>query len=63
MTLGWHIGAGGGARFFYREGGGGGFRAMTRLNPERGFGSVAIANATGFDAGACLEAMDRGFVV
>ena len=63
MTLGWHVGSMAGSRFFYKEGGGGGFHSMMRLYPERGIGTVVIANATGFDAGACLDAMDPGSMV
>jgi len=36
---------------------------MMRLYPERGIGTVAIANATGFNAGACLDAVDSGIMV
>ena len=59
MTLGWHIGEAGGVRYFFKEGGGGGFHCMMRLYPNRGIGAVVIANATGFNAGACLDAVDR----
>jgi CubicO group peptidase (beta-lactamase class C family) len=58
MTLGWHIGTTRGVRYFYKEGGGGGFHSMMRLYPERGLGTVVIANATGFDAAQCLNALD-----
>jgi D-alanyl-D-alanine carboxypeptidase len=62
MTLGWHIGATGGVRFFYKEGGGGGFHCMMRLYPEQGIGTVVMANATGFDVGALLDATDAEFL-
>jgi D-alanyl-D-alanine carboxypeptidase len=63
MTLGWHIGSVAGIRFFYKEGGGGGFHCMMRLYPDRGLGTVVMANATGFDAAACLDAVDREVVL
>ncbi len=40
MTLGWHVGAADGARFFYKEGGGGGFDSMMRIYPAAGVGTV-----------------------
>jgi CubicO group peptidase (beta-lactamase class C family) len=58
MTLGWHIGSIGSRRYFFKEGGGGGFHCMMRLYPERGVGTVVIANATGFNAARFLNAVD-----
>jgi D-alanyl-D-alanine carboxypeptidase len=59
MTLGWHVGALDGTRHYFKEGGGGGFHSMMRLYPDRGIGSVIIANATGFRAGHALDDLDR----
>ena len=59
MTLGWHLGSLDGTRHYFKEGGGGGFHSMMRLYPERGFGSVIIANATGFRAQRALDEIDR----
>jgi D-alanyl-D-alanine carboxypeptidase len=55
MTLGWHVGALAGERFFFKEGGGGGFHCMMRLYPDAGIGTVAMTNATGFDVRRCLD--------
>lgn len=63
MTLGWHIGRAAGHRFFFKEGGGGGFHGMMRLYPEGKMGTVVLANATGFKAGACLDAVDPELMV
>jgi D-alanyl-D-alanine carboxypeptidase len=62
MTLGWHIGELQGSRFFYKEGGGGGFHCMMRLYPSVGLGTVAMANATGFDVRGLLDRMDASLV-
>lgn len=59
MTPGWHIGHTGNIRFHFKEGGGGGFHCMMRVYREIGIGTVVMANATGFDAKACLDAVDR----
>ncbi len=61
MTLGWHIGGAGGARFFYKEGGGGGFHSMMRIYPAAGVGTVIMTNATGFDVRRVLDATDPVF--
>jgi CubicO group peptidase (beta-lactamase class C family) len=63
MTLGWHVGVTNGRRYFFKEGGGGGFHGLMRLYPAQGLGTVAIANATGFDAAQLLDAADRSFMV
>lgn len=63
MTLGWHIGVTDGVRFLYKEGGGGGFHCMMRLYPERGIGTVVMANATAFNVRALLDAVDPGFLL
>jgi len=63
MTLGWHVGGAKGRSFYFKEGGGGGFHGMMRLYPERGIGTVVLANATGFDAAACLDAVDPELVI
>ena len=63
MTLGWHIGQAAGARYFFKEGGGGGFHGMMRLYPGKGLGTVVLANATGFNAAACLDAVDPEVMV
>ena len=59
MTLGWHVGATGRQRFYFKEGGGGGFHSLMRLYPERGIGTVVIANATRVDVHALLDQVDR----
>jgi len=59
MTLGWHIGSDSGSRYYFKEGGGGGFHSMMRLYPDRGFGTVAIANATAFNVRQLLDQVDR----
>jgi len=61
MTLGWHIGATGGAGFFFKEGGGGGFHSMMRVYPGDGIGTVVMTNATGFDVRRLLDDMDPRF--
>ncbi len=61
MTLGWHIGDRDGRRFFYKEGGGGGFHCMMRLYPNDGIGTVVMTNATGFNVGNVLNAIDPAF--
>ncbi|HJY35748.1 MAG TPA: serine hydrolase domain-containing protein, partial [Vicinamibacterales bacterium] len=58
MTLGWHVGATGRQRFYFKEGGGGGFHSLMRLYPERGIGTVVIANATRVDVHALLDQVD-----
>lgn len=62
MTLGWHIGDLHGTRFFYKEGGGGGFHCMMRVYPGDGIGTVVMTNATGFDVGRLLDAIDTSFI-
>jgi CubicO group peptidase (beta-lactamase class C family) len=59
MTLGWHLRELDGRRIYYKEGGGGGFHCEMRLDPERGRGSVLLANATGFAVRRALDALDR----
>ena len=61
MTVGWHIGDRNGRRFFYKEGGGGGFHCLMRLYPGDGVGTVVLTNATGFDVGKLLDAIDPAF--
>jgi CubicO group peptidase (beta-lactamase class C family) len=58
MTLGWHIGAAKGVRYFYKEGGGGGFHCLMRLYPQRGIGTVAMTNATGSNVARLLDSVD-----
>jgi D-alanyl-D-alanine carboxypeptidase len=62
MTLGWHLADLEETRFFYKEGGGGGFHSMMRVYPTSGVATVVIANATGFNAKRCLDAVDREFL-
>jgi D-alanyl-D-alanine carboxypeptidase len=62
MTLGWHVGAVDGARFFYKEGGGGGFHSMMRVYPSVRVASVVMTNATGFDVGELLNEIDLPFL-
>jgi len=62
MTLGWHIGVLGTARYFFKEGGGGGFHCMMRLYPERKLGTVVMANATNVDVKALLDRADAHFM-
>lgn len=62
MTLGWHIGSVGGARFFYKEGGGGGFHCMMRVYRSSRIASVLMTNATGFDVGSLLNTLDLRFL-
>ena len=62
MTLGWHIGAGRGVPFFYKEGGGGGFHSMMRVYPSSGTGTVIMTNATAFDVCKVLDALDHRFL-
>lgn len=62
MTLGWHIGAAKGIRFFYKEGGGGGFRCMMRQYREAGIATIAMINATGFDVAGLLDRLDFAFL-
>jgi CubicO group peptidase (beta-lactamase class C family) len=62
MTLGWHIGALEGQRFFFKEGGGGGFHCMMRIYPAGGVGTIAMTNATGFDVRKLLDTLDPDFV-
>jgi CubicO group peptidase (beta-lactamase class C family) len=61
MTLGWHIGDQNGTRFFFKEGGGGGFHCLMRLYPDRGIGTVVMANATGFQVKTLLDTLDPVF--
>jgi hypothetical protein len=58
MTLGWHIGATGRQRFYFKDGGGGGFRSLMRLYPERGLATVVIANATSVNVHGLLDQID-----
>lgn len=58
MTLGWHVGAGRGAPFFYKGGGGGGFHCMMRVYPAAGIASVVMTNATGFDVRSLMDRTD-----
>jgi len=62
MTLGWHIGAHKGVRFFYKEGGGGGFRSMMRLYDSAGMASVVMTNATNFLVSRLLDTLDPWFL-
>jgi len=62
MTLGWHIGIAGGARFFHMEGGGGGFHSMMRVYPSFGTATVVMTNTTGFDVSKLLDALDSRFL-
>ena len=62
LTLGWHIGAAEGVRFFYKEGGGGGFHCMMRVYPACGIATVVMTNATGFDVRGLLDAIDCRFL-
>ena len=58
MTLGWHTGTLNGTFHYFKEGGGGGFHSMMRLYPDKGVGTVVIANATGFNVRGFLDQMD-----
>lgn len=62
MTLGWHIGALGGQRHFFKEGGGGGFHCMMRLYPSAGVATVVMVNATTFNVSRLLDAIDPAFL-
>jgi D-alanyl-D-alanine carboxypeptidase len=62
MTLGWHIGAIHGVKYFFKEGGGGGFHCEMRIYPAAGIGSVAVANSALFDANGFLNAVDKEFL-
>lgn len=62
MTPGWHMGRSGNARFYFKEGGGGGFHCMMRVYRDAGIATVVMANATGFNARACLNAADQSFL-
>jgi CubicO group peptidase (beta-lactamase class C family) len=62
MTLGWHIGSVNGVGFFYKEGGGGGFHSMMRIYRSSGMATVVMTNATGFDVGTLLDAIDPPFL-
>lgn len=62
MTLGWHIGANNGTRYFFKEGGGGGFHSEMRVYLAERIASVVIANNTSFDAKAFLNAVDGEFL-
>jgi D-alanyl-D-alanine carboxypeptidase len=59
MTLGWHVREVDGLTAFFKEGGGGGFHCMMRVYPAAGLASVLMTNATGFDVGKALDAVDR----
>lgn len=62
MTLGWHVGAVGGVRCFFKEGGGGGFHCLMRVYPSAGVATVVMTNATGFNVGKLLDALDPLFL-
>ena len=62
MTLGWHIGAVDGVRYFYKEGGGGGFHSMMRVYPSVGIATVVMTNTTGFNVRAFLDEVDLLFL-
>jgi len=62
MTLGWHIAATTGTRYFFKEGGGGGFHSMMRLYPDAGIATVVMANSTSFDVRGLLDRVDRCWV-
>lgn len=62
MTLGWHVDAQRSTPVLYKEGGGGGFRAMMRLYPCVGIGSILMTNATGCNVGALLDDLDAPFL-
>ena len=62
VTLGWHIGAMGGTRYYYKEGGGGGFHCLMRLYPASGVGTVVMTNATGFNVAGFLDEADPHFL-
>lgn len=62
MSLGWHIGAMTGTRFFFKEGGGGGFHCMMRVYPTSGIATVVMTNATGFSVRGLLDSVDSEFL-
>jgi D-alanyl-D-alanine carboxypeptidase len=62
MTGGWHVRSWGGLTVLYKEGGGGGFHGEMRIYPERGIGSVIMANGTEFGATAALDRVDAVFL-
>jgi D-alanyl-D-alanine carboxypeptidase len=62
MTLGWHIGAVDGVRYFYKEGGGGGFHSMMRVYPSVGIATVVMTNTSGFNVREFLDEVDRLFL-
>ncbi len=59
MTLGWHVGKLEGDTYFFKEGGGGGFHAEMRIYPNKGIGSVVMANNTGFNSTRFLNRVDK----
>jgi hypothetical protein len=59
MTLGWHVGAGGGLDYFCKEGGGRGFHSLMRVYKHSGIASVVMTNATAFDVHGFLNKYDR----
>ena len=61
MSLGWHVGLYGNAKYFYKEGGGGGFHCEMRMYPVRKIASVAMANSALFDAHGFLDDNDWEF--
>lgn len=61
MTLGWHIGEIDGMPYFFKEGNGAGFHSEMRIYPERGIGSVIIANEMGYDVRSLLNRFDPLF--
>lgn len=62
MTLGWHIGALKGVRYFYKEGGGGGFHCEMRIYPTHRIASVIMVNGTEFNSNKVLGRLDQAFL-
>ena len=58
MTLGWHIGARGEQRYYFKEGGGAGFHSMMRLYKGRDIGTAIMVNATTFNVARVLDTVD-----
>jgi len=58
MTLGWHIDATNGKRYYFKEGGGGGFHGEMRIYPDTGIATVALANSAAFPARKVLAVLD-----
>ena len=61
MSLGWHIGASNGVRYFFKEGGGGGFHCEMRLYPAQGLGAVVMGNSTASFTTDLLHQLDPAF--